>query len=470
MTNTHKPDLLESQTHTVQAGSKGTTVTLSQGLAYASPTMVTTFLVIPAGIILPGIYAKYFGLALTTVAIILLVARLFDAVTDPLIGYLSDRYRARVGTRKPWALIGGLGTIVSGYFLFVPPPEVSAQYFLIWFLVFYLAWTLFEIPHITWGGELTSISREKTKIYSLRAACVFLGTLVFYSVPLLPFFETGEITPDTLKWSVSLAILVMLPLLYFCIKVVPDGGIFSPHKKNIGNPLWRVLISNRPLLLFLCAYFIGGAGMGMWMALIFIFIDSYLSMGDKVSFIFLAGTVFGGLSIGGWHMLANQYGKKLALAVGMLLVVIGVLLTSLPIPTEHLFLFLVIDMCLISAGSAALYILAPSILSDIADFGVWKSGVDQSATCFSLYTLVTKANIGLGGALGFGIAGWYGFDPTMSVHSTQSAFGLRLAISYIPAFAILICAAIIMLFPINDRRHETIIKGLARRASAVCSR
>ena len=447
--------------------STAATISVSQGLAYACPTLVTTFLVIPAGIILPGIYAKYFGLALTTVATILLAARLFDAVTDPLIGYFSDRYRARSGTRKPWVLIGGLGTLVSGYFLFVPPADVSAQYFLIWFLIFYLAWTLFEIPHISWGGELTNVSQEKTKVYSLRAACVFLGSLVFYGIPLLPFFETTEISPASLKWSVFLAIIVMLPLLFLCLKTVPDGQQPVLQNKDAGAPLLRSLMSNKPLLLFLSAYFIGGVGMGMWMGLIFIYIDSYLGMGVKAPFIFLSGTVFGFLSLRVWQLLAHQYGKKAAMATGMLVVVIGVVLTGLPIPTDRLLFFLVVDMCLISLGTASMYVLAPSILSDIVDYGTWKFGTNRSATYFSLYTLITKANIGIGASVAIGIAGWYGFDPTEVTPSAQSVFGLRLAISYLPAFIILLCTAIILVFPIHARRHQVIIKSLARRACRV---
>ncbi len=108
--------------------------------------------------ILQGIYAKYYGFSLTTLATIILLARFFDAITDPLIGYYSDRYARRTGTRKPFILAGGLLLILSAYFLYVPiggdigeSSNVSVAYFTFWFMALYLAMTLFEIPHSALG-------------------------------------------------------------------------------------------------------------------------------------------------------------------------------------------------------------------------------------------------------------------------------------------------------------------------------
>ena len=163
----------------------------SRGAAYALPVFGVHFLIGPLTII-QGIYAKYFGLALTAVAMVLLISKLFDAVTDPIIGYLSDRYHAHTGSRKLFVICGSLLFIVAGYFLFVPGgfdtwethSHVTTGYFLVWFLVFYLAFTLFEIPHLAWGNELAASSQEKTVIYSWRTLGVSLGSLLFFAIPL----------------------------------------------------------------------------------------------------------------------------------------------------------------------------------------------------------------------------------------------------------------------------------------------
>ena len=120
--------------------------------------MTVTWLMAPLAII-QGVYAKYYGLPLTTLAAIILLARLFDTLSDPVIGYYSDRYASRTGSRKPFMFVGGLLFIVSSYFLYVPvglssitnneldalniSPSISAAYFTSWFILLYLAWTLF---------------------------------------------------------------------------------------------------------------------------------------------------------------------------------------------------------------------------------------------------------------------------------------------------------------------------------------
>ena len=123
-----------------------TSLTQPQALAYGLPLLPLYFLYGPIAI-LQGIYAKHFGLALTTIATVLFVARLFDAVSDPIIGYCADRYHARRGNLKPFVISGGVLFIVASWFLYVPPTDVSCGYFLVCFLAFYLAYTLFEIPN-----------------------------------------------------------------------------------------------------------------------------------------------------------------------------------------------------------------------------------------------------------------------------------------------------------------------------------
>ena len=230
-------------------------IRLTQGIAYASPIVVTSFLLYPVQIILAGMYAKYFGLALTTIASIVFAARLFDAVTDPVIGYLSDRYRNKTGTRKPWVLVGSLCLIASSYLLFVPPTDVTAWYFLVWYIVFYLAWTVVDIPHMAWGGELTNCSHEKTRIYSVRTLCQFSGLLLYTLVPMLPYFAGEGFTPETMKWSVIGSAVIILPTLIWCLRATPNGRPSAVSPKESPNTLLVTLMNNKPLLILLEAFF-----------------------------------------------------------------------------------------------------------------------------------------------------------------------------------------------------------------------
>lgn len=468
---------MQETDQTVASFQIGKQLSLKQGMAYALPTIAVSFLMSPIAII-QGIYAKYFGLTLTTIAAVMLIARLFDAFIDPVIGYWSDRYYAHTGNRKPFVFSGGLLVVVSSYFLYVPVGSgdqsalvhVSANYFMLCFMAFFAAWTLFEIPHLAWGGELAANSDGKNKIYTLRAIGTYLGSLIFYIVPLLPFFETAQFTPQTLKWSVILAGLLMIPMLYNCIRIVP-GNLCNLTRTNKNRQTTRgvkhskvVFLSfiwkNQPFLLFIAALAFSGIGIGMWFGVMFIFIDSYLGLGNRFALVYLLSMIMASLSLMGWHQLANRMGKKYAWSLSQILMFSGVLGACFVSPGESNCIQLLLIMMMINSGYAAMAILAPSLLADISDYGTWKFKIDYSATYFSIYTLAIKTSAAVGGAFSLTIAGWYGFDATAIHHSEDSVIGLILAGTWLPPLLALLALMFIFYSPITTHRHAIIRRRL----------
>lgn len=452
----------------------------SLSMAYSFPVLCTAFLMGPMSII-QGIYAKYFGMALTSIAVVLLISRVFDAVTDPIIGYLSDRHHALTGSRKPFMIWGGILFIICSYFLFVPvsPDEleetttVSSTYFLGWFLAFYLAFTLFDIPHITWGSQLAVTSEQKNTIYAWRTAAASLGMILFYALPLLPIFESKNFTPKILQWEVIIAGLLMMPALYFSLRGVPDtqSEIHSDDPMPSVNlnfkELINILFHNKPLLLFLAAFFLFGSGIGMWFSMLYIFVDGYLELGEYFALFSLLALISSLFSLKIWHKLASCYGKQTTWCLSIILASAGLLVTSMLTPGENSLLPLLLIMVLMYGGFAAAGILAPSLLSDIIDYSNWKFRVDCSASHFALYTMALKGNAAIGGALGLAIAGWYDFDPSAINYSPDSLFGLHLAISWLPAPIMILSIVPIFLIPISARRHATILRCLKRRIERV---
>lgn len=460
------------------------TATLWQQQAYVLPTISTSFIVGSLTIV-QGMYAKYFGLSLETIAAIIFISRLFDAVTDPIIGFYSDRNYRRTSSRKLFVVVGGLLFIVSSYFLYTPveletlhaiengdvetTDYISAEYFLGWYLVFYFSWTLFEIPHLAWGRELSSTSQGSMKIYSLRAASMWLGILLFYSVPLFPFFETQAFTPKTLYWAVLGASFLMLPFLYLCIKNTPDN-VCSNVELDHSNPkeplnltaIGQEVLVNKPLLIILTVIMLFNFSVsGMWLTLLFIFSDTYLLLGERFAQLSLIGLSAGIPMMVVWCWLARYWSKKMALVLGLLLSLIGTLGTGLLNPGETSFfpLALVLIVCF-GMGSPAVNCLAPSILADIIDYGSWKFGRSNGATYFSLYTLLGKAAAGIGGAVGFVIAGFYGFDPSSLTQSEESIFGLRMAIAWLPAGMVLLAVFFLLRYPFSAQHHSIIRRRL----------
>src|SRR6185295_14934549 len=109
--------------------------------AYALPSVAASSTMVAVASILPSLYAKYATLSLAAVGAMFGVMRIFDAITDPLIGYWSDQTRTRWGARKPWVVAGGVLTTLSSFMLFLIPPQAGIVYFAGWSMLFYLGYT-----------------------------------------------------------------------------------------------------------------------------------------------------------------------------------------------------------------------------------------------------------------------------------------------------------------------------------------
>lgn len=437
--------------------------------SYALPYAITYFLMAPFGV-LHGIYAKYFGLSLGSIALVLFISRIFDAVTDPLIGNLSDHYHHRSGTRKPFLFVGAIIFLLGGYFLYVPSGEITITYFAVWSLVFYLGWTLFEIPHLAWGGEVSHSSDDKTVVFSFRSAAGYVGLLMFYCIPLLPFFPSTEITPQTLRWCFYVAAIVMPPCLYLCLKEVPSGHFIKlprplgPSTSSLEKArfLARLTIENKPFLIFLLVTTFLGIGAGIWNGLLFIYVDAFLGMGDQFAKVYIFAVVGGIFASLAWAKMAKWLGKKEAWLLGTAMVLGAVFYTGFLQPQRTSSYDLMMVKTLHSVGFACVIIMAPSMLSDIIDYGSWKFKCNRAATYFAINAFMFKTTMAVGASLGLAIAGWYGFDPGAESHSVLSEKGIVLAIAWVPSGFLLVALLLISLLPISARRYGIIHTRLQR--------
>lgn len=465
-----------------EATPRGESLGFRQHFAYALPVGAASILYGGPLVILQGIYAKHHGISLVAIASVLLIARLFDTVTDPIIGYWSDRYHSHAGSRKPFIFWGGLLFIVSAYFLFSPVGSVNLFYFSGWLLGLYLGYTIFSVPHYAWGSELCYDSQSSTRIFTLRAVMMGAGSLTFYSLPQLPFFESTEFTPEVLHWAVVATVGLLLPSLFFCLRYVPTTYLSSQHSKScryhsppVDAPeekvktsssllaLWGNIRHNKPFLVFLSAFLLWGIGLGSWVGLLYIFIDSYLAMGEHFSIVAFIGVGGSLVLVPVFSRLARSQGKIAAWIVSSLLTAFSILFMGFLEPQKSSISDLAIVMTLAYLGSMSFMIFAPALLSDIIDYGTWKNNSQFSGSYFSLFLLASKFNEAIGIALGLAVAGAFGFEPNHAEHSENAVRGLKLAGVWLPALLLMLSIAIISHIPINTHRHAIICKALARR-------
>lgn len=416
----------------------------------------------PVATVIQGVYGKHFGVALASIAVVLLTARIFDAVTDPLIGYLSDRYRTRWGHRKPWLLAGSFIAVIACWKLYVPPESVSVSYFLTWFLLAYLGWTISEIPYRAWLAELSEDYDERIRIATWRTFARYLGFIAFYGIPLLPLFETTEFTPETLKVTAVLAGIALPTTAIIAVTMVPEGNVGRTATPSL-RMAFPALMQNKPILIFLLTYAIGGLSTGWSFGMLFFFVDGYLGLGGTLAVLFALGAPVGALTMPFWAWLARTIGKQRAWAVGYTVAPLFFLL--------HLFVpqgpggeaaLIGVSLLVFSVSSVGVVVPA-ALLADVVDYGRWKFKADYAGTYFAVQTMVEKGAEGFGAALGLAVAAYFGFDPQLSEQTERATFGLLLAFPILPALLMLLTVPIIWRFPIDERRQKIIVRRLARQ-------
>jgi Na+/melibiose symporter-like transporter len=301
----------------------------------------------------------------------------------------------------------------------------------------------------------------------------------FYLVPLLPFFATQDITPETLKVSVISAAVLMMPLLYLCLKNTPKRSSFSTanvhqqqvtsgssRNKNSLGQLFQSIVGNKPLTIFFCAFSAYGFAAGMWYGLVFLYVDSYLGLGEYFAQVFLLSFIVGIVATPVWCTLAIKLGKKTVLSVSMVLLILSYLYASLLTPEDSGFRELLVLQILNILGGGCMMTFAPAMLSEIVDYGTLKYRIENTASFYALFMFLGKFTLAVGGGLGLAIAGWYGLDATTTAQTAEGVVGLLIGMAWLPIVFILIALVLIVLSPINTRRHGIIRRRLDSRSSS----
>jgi len=449
---------------------------LKTALAYAAPTLGLALLLGPLGL-LPVIYAKYFGLALTSIATILLIGRMFDAITDPLIAHYSDQYQRRYGTRKPFILVGGIGMCITAYCLCVPIAEVSLLYFGFFYLVFYLFSTLYNIPMAAWAIEVTNDPKERTLLFSVLIFISKVGGLLFYIVPFLPIFASTEFTPETIKVSAIIGIAILVPTLLLALIKVPNGPALIHAEDTPAEPSFQKNLiefyhsakHNKPFLLYLGAMFFFAMGLGMFGGLFFLFVDSFLGQGDKFASLGIMGMIFSLAITPLCYQLAIRIGKRKTWMISCGVLLVGVFYSGLVDPGSASFTALLIIQGIFILSGSFSGVVSPAIYADILDYGSLRDTTDRKAMYVAITGFFIKAEVALAASLGLWLAGWFGFDATATEQTEQSTFAIRLAMSWVPLVIVSLSLFFIWLMPLNERRTAIVARRLNQRITMAAS-
>lgn len=459
---------------------------ISQSIAYALPKFPCFLLIGGPTAVMAGIYVKYFGLSLAAIALAQMLSRLFDGITDPILGYVSDRSQQRYGTRKPLIVVGCLSMLLTGTMLFIPygwdplqPEPVHFTYLLFFFLAFTLSWTVMDIPHLAWGADISSDPKGRSQRFSIRSMMTYTAPLIFFSIPLLPIFDTTEVTPETLKYAVYLAWVLMPLCLWISMRHVPNPPRYSAEKstsvafgeeevqtlskKQRFQKAARVIIGNRPLLVFYLAYALVGFGYSMSGGLTFFYVDNYLGLAEKMPFVFMVQYGIGASTVWFWGLAARKFGARPVWALGISLCALGLLGVGFIQPGEANFWPYLLYKAVIGAGFISTFVAGFMLMSNISDYGKWKFGQECSASYFAWTSTFYKFNAAVGVAIGLLLAEWMGFDAKADVMSEAAVMALRLSYIGLPVILLFLATIVISRIPLSTHQQSVVSKRLAAK-------
>ena len=274
----------------------------------------------------------------------------------------------------------------------------------------------------------------------------------------------AEYNGETLRIAFMLIAFVFPLTIFLATRYCPQGEQVNINTHKISaKELVRALRSNKPLRIFAAMVMLFFIGNGMQVALAYLHLASYLQLGKQAPFIYALCMPLNLLMIPVWLKLMRRFEKSRLLAWGIALSGGFFILLGFIRPGPNAFMEYLIVFAALQLVQPAWQILPPSILGDVSDYSTLKNSVDQTATFYSLYAFLYKAISGLGSALGFAMASFFGFDPVNNSHSPSAAFGICLSMAFVPAMLAFGSSWFASRLPITRARHAVIRKSLDRR-------
>ena len=294
-------------------------ITPSTAWIYGSLAFPIAMLGYPLGAYIPRLYATEMGISLTAIGLVIMVAAIFDAVTDPVMGHFSDRWRTRWGRRRPWIVVGLPLWLFAVWMLLNPTFGIGVAYLALFFLMMRASSTLFGLPYSAWGLELSSEYHARTMIQSAREKWVIAGLIA--SAAMVMFSEElfGRAEASFVLSNISIVVVVMVPFAALLVLLrVPEVPTFNAPPVSMKDGLVRMYHNKLFFRLLMIELLIAG-GENFRNTLSLLFIQDYIGLpavGRALLVYFGAGL----LAIPVWDWIAGRFGKHRSLAAAMVLV------------------------------------------------------------------------------------------------------------------------------------------------------
>ncbi|MGH7949309.1 MAG: MFS transporter, partial [Candidatus Binataceae bacterium] len=387
-----------------------------------------------------------------------------DALTDPVMGWLTDRTKSRWGRRRPWIALGAPLCALAFWALLSPPASLSGTSAALWFgamfVLYFLFHTVYVLPHYALGPELTLDYHERSSLFAVREGFLILGTFVASAAPGVLGQRFG-MTEREAFFYIGVAFAVLLTVLSLALVVgIRERPDFVARESNPLIPGVRRALRNRPFRILLISYVVASIT-GAIPATLIPFFNAYVIRPENptlwLSYFLLAYFGFGFVSIPFWLAAARRFGKlNTWLASFFIGITAG---SSMFLLGEGDLMPLLFLMCYAGTGFGAGVFLVQSMQADVIDYDEFSTGKRREAQYGAFWSILPKFVAIPSAAVPIAVLATIGYVPN-AVQTPEVLLAIRLIYCIAPASTAFAAFFIARRYSITAAIHRGILSGI----------
>ncbi len=401
------------------------------------------------------------GLSPALAGTLIFLSKAFDIITDPVMGVVSDRTRSRWGRRRPWMLAGAAICGVVFALLFAVPGDLSQTMTIVYVSITLMGWTIgytmFNVPYMAMPVEMSDSYHERTSLMSYRVLALSLGGIIGAAIAPRLVDDLGGGATGFARMGLVIGIIIFAALAA-CVFGTAKARSFE---HTDGELNWRgqitAILRNRPFMLLMGIKLTQLFGLATYTTslafLITVLLDMSLGTFFYIALFGTGGTV---ISIPLWMYLSRTYGKRVALAVAIVMKVV-VFLTWLAAGLGEPLTLIMARGFLAGVASGGVLLVAISMVPDTMQYDFLKSGEHREGMLAALYSLIEKVGFALGPLVVGIVLELGGFIEGTTDAAAQPASALTaiyIAVALIPALAFALSLIPLKLYTLDEQMLE----------------